>query len=90
MSLSEGPDAARPSDEVSHGETLHEDDEHEVTTLEGGSEERIAPARKQRVDDEGEAVEQIGGDALEEFPAARRACAVNTKFRKSSSADRCC
>ena len=46
----------------------HEDDDHEVTTLEGGSEERMAPSRKQQVEDEGEPVEQIGGDALEEIP----------------------
>ena len=57
----------------------HEDDEHEVTTLEGGSEERIAPARKQRVDDEGEAVEQIGGDALEEIP--RRAPRMRRQYK---------
>ena len=46
----------------------HEDDEHEVTTLDGGSEERIAPSRKAAVEDEGEPVEQIGGDAMEEVP----------------------
>ncbi len=46
----------------------HDDDDHEVTTLEGGSEERVASNRKLLVDDEGESVEQIGGDALEEVP----------------------
>ncbi len=46
----------------------HDDDDHEVTTLEGGSEERIGPSRKTVAEDEGEPVEQIGGDALEEVP----------------------
>jgi ribonuclease E len=46
----------------------HDDDDHEVTTLEGGSEESIAPSRKTSVEDEGEAVEQVGGDAMEELP----------------------
>ncbi len=43
------------------------EDVHEVTTLEGGSEEWVAKGR-QRTEDEGEPVEQIGGDALEEIP----------------------
>ncbi|MBV8442691.1 MAG: ribonuclease E/G, partial [Hyphomicrobiales bacterium] len=46
----------------------HDDDDHEVTTLEGGSEEPIGPSRKASVEDEGEAVEQVGGDAMEELP----------------------
>jgi ribonuclease E len=79
LSPDERPDAARPIGDIEHGETHHEDDEHEVTTLEGGSEERIAPARKQRVDDEGEAVEQIGGDALEEIP--RRAPRMRRQYK---------
>jgi ribonuclease E len=61
-------EAAAPTDEVERGENLLEDDDREVTTLEGGSEERVAPSRKQQVEDEGEPVEQIGGDALEEIP----------------------
>ena len=44
------------------------DDELEVTTLEGGSEERFRPSRKERSEDEGEPVEHIGGDAWEELP----------------------
>jgi ribonuclease E len=44
-----------------------EEDVHEVTTLEGGSEERVTND-KRRTEDEGEPVEQIGGDALEEIP----------------------
>ena len=44
------------------------DDELEVTTLDGGSEERFRPSRKGRSEDEGEPVEQIGGDAWEELP----------------------
>jgi ribonuclease E len=43
------------------------EDVHDVTTLEGGSEESVA-SNKQRTEDEGEPVEQIGGDALEEIP----------------------
>ena len=39
-----------------------------MTTLEGGSEERIRPSRKERSEDEGEPVEHIGGDAWEEVP----------------------
>jgi ribonuclease E len=46
----------------------HDDDDHEVTTLEGGSEEPIGPSRMTSVEDEGEAVEQVGGDAMEELP----------------------
>src|SRR5271157_2312634 len=49
-------------------EPPHDDDDPEVTTLEGGSEERYAPNRKDRSEDDGEPVEQIGGDALEEVP----------------------
>ena len=45
----------------------HHDDDHEVTTLEDGSEAR-EPRRKERSEDEEEPVEQIGGDALEEVP----------------------
>jgi ribonuclease E len=44
-----------------------DEDVHEVTTLEGGSEERVASG-KQQTEDEGESVEQIGGDAMEEVP----------------------
>jgi ribonuclease E len=44
-----------------------EEDVHEVTMLDGGSEERVASG-KLRTEDEGELVEQIGGDALEEVP----------------------
>ena len=64
----ESAEAARPTDEVEPEENPHEDDDQEVTTLEAGSEERIAPSRKQQVEDEGEPVEQVGGDALEEIP----------------------
>ena len=44
-----------------------EDDEEEVTTLDGGAEERATRARHSR-DDEGEAIEHVGGDAMEEMP----------------------
>ena len=78
--LSTSPaDASRHAANVEHDEHHHEDDDHEVTTLEGGSEERLAPSRKQRVDDEGEPVEQIGGDALEEIP--RRASRMRRQYK---------
>ena len=70
----ESQDAASPFDATNtDSHTLgyphpHDDDDHEVTTLEGGSEESIAPSRKTSVEDEGEAVEQVGGDAMEELP----------------------
>ena len=57
-------------------EALDEDedeDEHEVTTLDGGAEERAPRARHSRGEDEGEAIEHVGGDAMEEMP--RRAAA---------------
>ena len=54
-------------DDAEREERSVEEDVHEVTTLEGGSEERVASG-KQRTEDEGEPVEQIGGDALEEIP----------------------
>jgi ribonuclease E len=43
------------------------DDRHEVTTLDGGAEE-VAPSARLRSEDEGEPVEQLGGDAMEELP----------------------
>ena len=45
-----------------------DDDDHEVTTLDRGSEERIGARGKLVAEDEGEPVEQIGGDAMEEVP----------------------
>ena len=44
------------------------DDDHEVTTLESGAEERVASSREPSADDEDRPVEQVGGDALEEVP----------------------
>jgi ribonuclease E len=49
------------------GQRPVEEDVHEVTTLEGGSEEGLVSGMQQ-TEDEGEPVEQIGGDALEEVP----------------------
>ena len=60
-------DAAGRRDGAEREERPVEEDVHEVTTLEGGSEEWVASG-KQRTQDEGEPVEQIGGDALEEVP----------------------
>jgi ribonuclease E len=45
----------------------HDDDRGEVTTLDGGAEEVASRARHSR-EDEGEAIEQVGGDAMEELP----------------------
>ena len=79
LTRDERADAARSSDEVEREEIFREDDDHEVTTLEGGSEERLAPSGKERVEDEGEPVEQIGGDALEEIP--RRAPRLRRQYK---------
>jgi ribonuclease E len=54
-------------DDTERDERPAEEDVHEVTMLDGGSEERVASG-KLRTEDEGEPVEQIGGDALEEVP----------------------
>ncbi len=47
---------------------FQDDYDHEVTTLDGGSEELLAQNRKDPFDEDGEPVEQIGGDAMEEVP----------------------
>jgi ribonuclease E len=60
-------DTTGPEHGVEPKERPVEEDVHEITTLDGGSEERVASG-KERPDDEGEPVEQIGGDALEEVP----------------------
>jgi ribonuclease E len=54
-------------DDAGRNERPAEEDVHEITMLDGGSEERVASS-KLRSEDEGELVEQIGGDALEEVP----------------------
>ena len=59
--------AAEPKRDANHYDRTVAEDIHEVTTLDGGSEEWVA-SDKQRTEDEGEPVEQIGGDALEEVP----------------------
>src|ERR1700678_2642968 len=59
--------AAELRHDAEHEERSIAEDVHEVMTLEDGSEEWVASA-KQRTEDEGEPVEQIGGDALEEIP----------------------
>ncbi len=65
LATSEAMNIVAPPEGEAHP---HDDDDHEVTTLEGGSEERIGASRKTVTEDEGEPVEQIGGDALEEVP----------------------
>jgi ribonuclease E len=73
----EDGDHAPVGEEESHSESSepHEtrdeeedEDEHEVTTLDGGAEERAPRARHARSDDDGEAIEHVGGDAMEEMP----------------------
>jgi ribonuclease E len=71
-------DTAGPKDGDELEERPVEEDVHEVTTLEGGSEERVGNS-KQRTEDEGEPVEQIGGDALEEVP--RRAQRLRRQYK---------
>ncbi len=71
-------DTAGPKDGGELEERPAEEDVHEVTTLEGGSEERVGSS-KQRTEDEGEPVEQIGGDALEEVP--RRAQRLRRQYK---------
>jgi ribonuclease E len=60
-------DAATPRGDAEPEERSLEEDVDEITTLEGGSEEPVAGG-KPRSEDEGEPIEQIGGDALEEVP----------------------
>jgi ribonuclease E len=78
----EHPGHARESDVESSGESADEDedeDEHEVTTLDGGAEERSPRARHSRGEDEGEAIEHVGGDAMEEMP--RRAPRMRRQYK---------
>jgi ribonuclease E len=61
---------AHHDDETNEAEGNQEDDFGEVTTLDGGAEQIAPRARHSREDreDEGEPVEQLGGDAMEELP----------------------
>jgi ribonuclease E len=71
-----------PSEVQTSPEPLDEDedeDEHEVTTLDGGAEERAPRARHSRGEDEGEAIEHVGGDAMEEMP--RRAPRLRRQYK---------
>jgi ribonuclease E len=73
---------AERSDILPSAESADEDedeDEHEVTTLDGGAEERAPRARHSRGEDEGEAIEQVGGDAMEEMP--RRAPRLRRQYK---------
>ncbi|MGA2494179.1 MAG: Rne/Rng family ribonuclease [Roseiarcus sp.] len=60
------------------GEEDDEEDE-EVTTLGGGGEEPAARAPRRSGDDEGEAVEQVGGDEIDEAP--RRAPRLRRQYK---------
>ena len=75
-------ETADRSDVPPFAEPLDEDedeDELEVTTLDGGAEERAPRARHSRGEDEGEAIEQVGGDAMEEMP--RRAPRLRRQYK---------
>jgi ribonuclease E len=67
----EAPAAEREEDD-------DEEEEEEVTTL-GGGEEPTARAPRRSGDDEGEAVEQIGGDEIDEAP--RRAPRLRRQYK---------
>ncbi len=58
----------QPRGDSSVDEHSHGDDDHEVTTLEAGLEERFEHQDKDQLEDEGEPVEHVGGDAMEEVP----------------------
>jgi ribonuclease E len=63
--------APAPSDEAGEAPADGEEDDEEddeVTTLGGGGEEPAARAPRRNGDDEGEAVEQVGGDEIDEAP----------------------
>ena len=64
----EAADALEPLQDPIHDEHSHDEEDQEVTTLDGGAEERFHPNRKDRLEDEGDPVEQVGGDAMEEVP----------------------
>jgi ribonuclease E len=66
---SEGAAEDAPGDVADEDDDEDEhEDEHEVTTLDGGAEERSPRARHSRGEEEGEAIEHVGGDAMEEMP----------------------
>jgi ribonuclease E len=67
--------SAQPLDE----DEEEDEDELEVTTLDGGAEERAPRARHSHGEDEGEAIEQVGGDAMEEMP--RRAPRLRRQYK---------
>jgi ribonuclease E len=56
-----------------------DEEEEEVTTLGGGGEEPAARAPRRSGDDEGEAVEHIGGDEIDEAP--RRAPRLRRQYK---------
>ena len=69
-----------PESRAVHERQAEEDDEPEVTTLGGGSDETEMRAPRPRSgDDEGEPVEHIGGDAMDETP--RRAPRLRRQYK---------
>jgi ribonuclease E len=76
-----GETGEAPAAEGQEGEEDEEDEEEqeEVTTLGGGGEEPAARAPRRSGDDEGEAVEQVGGDEIDEAP--RRAPRLRRQYK---------
>ena len=75
------PHAAADEADAPQSAGDHRDDEeedHGVTTLDGGAEERASKARSHG-EDEGEPVEHVGGDAMEEVP--RRAPRMRRQYK---------
>ncbi|HXW19258.1 MAG TPA: Rne/Rng family ribonuclease [Roseiarcus sp.] len=60
--------AIAENDQERRGEEEANDDRQEVTTLDGGAEVVAPSARLEQEEEEGEPVEQVGGDAMEELP----------------------
>jgi len=84
----EPPAAAEPASETpgieaeaapAPGGEEDDEEEEEVTTLGGGGEEPAARAPRRNNDDVGEAVEQIGGDEIDEAP--RRAPRLRRQYK---------
>ncbi|HYC25095.1 MAG TPA: Rne/Rng family ribonuclease, partial [Roseiarcus sp.] len=63
----DGPSRSEEGDEERQRDDEARDDRLEVTTLDGGA-ELVAPSARHEREDEGEPIEQVGGDALEELP----------------------
>jgi len=73
-------EAAADGEEGDDEDEEDEEEEEEVTTLDGGAEETAArPPRRAHHEEESEAVEQIGGDEIDEAP--RRAPRMRRQYK---------